>query len=233
MLKLVRQRNCWVPTWRGWLLLLVLLAGFVFCFIGSLYRFLAVQDPVHSDILVVEGWVDDNVFEEAVREFKHDGYRVLVTTGGPIEKGSFLSEYKNYAEVGLATVKKLGLDDHNAVAVPAPEVRTDRTYAAAGAFREWLRQHYPQARSVQVVSHSAHARRTRLLYEKALGSGVAVGIQAIDDTYFNGRDWWRCSKGVRIVSDEFIAYLYARFLFHPQREMALTHEPLRKPALTQ
>jgi hypothetical protein len=70
-------------------------------------------------------------------------------------------------------------------------------------------------RSINVLTEDAHARRTQMLFEKAFGSGVAVGIISIPDPDYDAKHWWRTSEGVREVLGESIAYIYARICFHP------------------
>src|SRR4051794_9704789 len=54
------RSQVWIPTWRGWLLFLLmggLLAPFV---LPGLYRFLAVNAPLSGvEVLVMEGWASD------------------------------------------------------------------------------------------------------------------------------------------------------------------------------
>jgi hypothetical protein len=54
-----------------------------------------------------------------------------------------------------------------------------------------------------------------LLFQKAFGPEVKVGIVAVADPQFDPDHWWRSIEGVREVVGETIAYLYARLLFHP------------------
>jgi len=69
--------------------------------------------------------------------------------------------------------------------------------------------------SINVLTEDAHARRTRLLYQKAFGKNVAVGVIAISNPDYDPKDWWRYSEGVREVIGESIAYIYAQFFFYP------------------
>jgi hypothetical protein len=66
---------------------------------------------------------------------------------------------------------------------------------------------------MDVVTLGAHARRSRLLFQKALGDEFQVGVIAIEDRQFDPNHWWQSSAGVRRVIDELVAYLYARTLF--------------------
>ncbi|MGA2556129.1 MAG: hypothetical protein ABSG04_07630, partial [Verrucomicrobiota bacterium] len=71
-----------------------------------------------------------------------------------------------------------------------------------------------------------HARRSRLLFQKACGDDTKVGVIALDDVGYDPTHWWRTSEGVREVVGEGIAYLYARIVFHPSR---VDNETSNKP----
>jgi hypothetical protein len=214
-LGLLRRRECLVPTGRGCLLLL-LLFGLVLGSLGlGIYPFLAVHDPVRSGILVVEGWQPDYAMELAIAEFRRHPYSKLYVTGGPLEKGGPLSQYETIAEMGRATILRLGLPTNAVQAVPALAVRKDRTYASAVALKTWLSEHQVPLTSCHIMTFGPHARRTRLMYEKAFGSQVRIGVTALPNRDYEAKQWWRYSEGVREVISEAIAYLYARLLFHP------------------
>jgi hypothetical protein len=133
----------------------------------------------------------------------------------PIEQGAFLSEYTNYAFITAATLLRLGISRDAIEVVPAPKALRDRTYTSALTLNHWFGEHGAAPRQLQVLTLGPHARRTRLLYEKAMGARVAIGIVALEVQEFDPQHWWRTSPGFRTVTDELIAYGYARFLFHP------------------
>jgi uncharacterized SAM-binding protein YcdF (DUF218 family) len=97
--------------------------------------------------------------------------------------------------------------------VPAAKVKRDRTYVSAVALRDWFRQRGPAPAALNVVTTDVHARRTRLLFEKAFGAGTRIGIIAVPDDRFDGVRWWRTSEGVRTVFSESLGYFYARVFF--------------------
>ena len=99
--------------------------------------------------------------------------------------------------------------------VPSRAIDRDRTYNAAVALRNWFRQHNLAVASVNVVTEDVHARRTQLLFERALGNNVAVGIIAVSNPDYDARRWWHYSEGVKDVVNEAVAYTYAKFLFYP------------------
>lgn len=180
--------------------------------------FLAVTDPVPDGVLVVEGWSPDYALAIAKAKAQRNPCHKLYVIGGPLEHGAPLVQYKNYAELGAATLRRMGMNSDTVQAVPAPYVRKDRTYAAAAALRDWFRQHGAIPKAIDLMSVGPHARRSRLMFQEAFGKGTRVGIVSIEDRDYNPRRWWTSSAGVRTVLDEMIAYGYARFLFSPPRK---------------
>jgi uncharacterized SAM-binding protein YcdF (DUF218 family) len=217
-LGLLCRRQCLVPTLRGWLLLAVSLVALSVLAVLELPSFLAVTDPVPGGVLVVEGWEPDYMLKFATAEFKRNHYTKIFVTGLPIEQGVFLSEYTNFANVGAASLARLGMDANDVQAVPCSKIRRDRTYNTALALKHWLRDHDLAPTKVNVITGGLHARRSRLLFQEALGKGVSVGVIAMPPNDYDERQWWRSSQGVRGLIGETLAYLYARLLFYPPQE---------------
>ena len=215
---LLRRRECLLPTWRGWTLMLIVSALLVIGVGGNLHAFLAITAPVPAEVMVVEGWAPDYAFREAAAEFKRGGYRKVYVTGGSLEQGSHLSEYQTYATLGAALLARMGLSGDVVQAVPAERVRQDRTHASAVALSVWMRQHNAVPASFNVVSFGAHARRSWVLFAKVFSGTTKVGVISVEDRDYDSKRWWRASQGVRVVLDELIAYGYARLLFSPPKE---------------
>lgn len=212
---LLRRRPCLVPTWRGLVLAAVLAGLLAWAAARNILPFLARSDPAAGGALVVEGWVPDYVLAEAAAEFRRHGYVRLYVTGGPVERGALLQDYPDFASLGAATLRRMGMPAGMVEAVPAFAAVRDRTYASAVALRDRLLSGGSMPASVHVVSHGAHARRTQLMFQAAMGEAVRVGITAVPDRNFDPDRWWASSDGVRSVVDETIAYAYARLLFRP------------------
>ena len=191
---------------EGWVVLLMLLAGLAFTAWREAYPFLARQAPVPAEVLVVEGWVSDDLLLQAAGWAELNGVDVLVATGGPIELGSYLTKWKTYAEMTKARMAKLGLGERfELAAVPAEKVRRDRTRESARALRAAMG---PELGAFNVASEGPHARRSWRAFRDEFGEGAAVGSVALEPTAYNDGDWWKCSEGVRAVISEAIAYAY-------------------------
>jgi uncharacterized SAM-binding protein YcdF (DUF218 family) len=210
---LLRRRQCRVPTWRGWLALALLGAALGTLAVRGIYPFLAVNEPMPGGLLVVEGWASDYALATAIAEFNRNHYDKVYVTGGPLEVGSALFAYRTWAELGAASLVRLGLSTNVVQAVPAPQVSQDRTYTSAASLRDWLREHQVAPTKVHLLTEGAHARRSRLLFRRALGEEFVVGVTAMPVMEYDPRHWWRSSAGVRGVIGETLAYSYARLFF--------------------
>lgn len=212
---LIRKER-WGLSWRGWLILV--LVGFstaVFLWL-NIQPFLAETHRVNTNILVVEGWIHGFALRAAVDEFRKGSYQRIFTTGGPVEgSGGYINDYHTNASIGADILKNYGLAEECLQMVPSRVMDRDRTYGSAVALREWLHKHNMPVHSINVLTEDAHARRTRLLFKRALGKNVTVGIIAVPNPDYDARSWWRYSEGVKDVGSEAVAYLYAKFLFWP------------------
>jgi hypothetical protein len=215
---LLRHQRCMMPTWRGWIAILLTVTLATSMAVRNAYNFLAVTDPVPGGYLVVEGWGPDLFMQDAISEFRRNHYKEMFVTGGPIEKSAMFCEFKTYAELATATLVRMGFDPGLLHAIPARKVRQDRTYTSALALKKWLREHGMNVTSLTIISMGPHSRRSRLLYQKAFGNKIKVGIIAVEDQETDPQHWWTNSQGFRSVTDEMVAYVYARFLFHPSNE---------------
>ncbi|MEO0458707.1 MAG: hypothetical protein AAF152_19300 [Cyanobacteria bacterium P01_A01_bin.114] len=176
----------------------------------QLAEFLSITAPRATDTLVIEGWIPDHAVAAAARELTQRRYEQAIIVGQPIWKGAHLSKYENLAQLTAETLKHLGVEPSRLVVVPCPQVNHYRTYTAALEVRQWLQQHRPDLQAVNVLTLSAHARRSWLVYRHTLGPQVKVGVIAVASPNYDPRRWWRSSAGFRHVVSEAIAYGYAR-----------------------
>ena len=213
---LLKWKERWGLSWRGWLLLTLLgLASASLLFV-NVHPFLAVTRRVNTNTLVVEGWVQRYAIRGGAEEFKTGSYERIFTTGGPVAgNGGYINDYNTSASVGAEILKKFGVRDDLVQMVPSRVIARERTYSSAVALRDWFRDHNLAIHSFNVLTEDCHARRTQLLYQEAFGKKVTVGIIAVSNPDYNPKDWWRYSDGVREVIGESIAYIYARFFFYP------------------
>jgi uncharacterized SAM-binding protein YcdF (DUF218 family) len=202
-----------VPTLAGWLCIAAILSVALCGMARAMYPFLSVHEPVDAQVLVVEGWLPDYALAEVSREFMRRHYSLIITTGGPFEQGFYVTEYKTFAHLSAATLGKLGIDSAAIVVLPSPEIKVDRTFASAYEVKKWLDGGGRRIDAINLVSMGPHARRSRMLFQKALGPAVRVGVIPYTDRTYALPAWWTSSNGFRKVTDEAVAYCYARFIF--------------------
>ena len=212
---LTRRANVPLPTWRGWILILLFCCLVLMGGRRAVYPFLAVNSPEPGGLLVIEGWAPSYALEMAREELKAGHYQRICVTGGPLELGANLTSFGSYAEVGAASLIKLGLGTNEVQAVPAPWVRQDRTYTSAVALGAWIKEHPVSPLKMTLVTVGPHARRSRLMFAKALGKDFRVGVVAVPPSDYEPSKWWKSSAGFRNVTGEIIAYLYAKVWFRP------------------
>jgi DUF218 domain len=213
---LFTRKERWGLSWRGWLILSSLGFTTTVLLLLNIHPFLAETHRVNSNILVVEGWIHDYAVRGAVEEFKRGSYERVFTTGGPVTgRGHYINDYQTSASVGADLLKNAGVPPDVVQMVPSRVMDRDRTYGSAVALREWFRSRKLAVQSVNVITENAHARRTRFLFEKALGKDVAVGIIAVPNPDYDEGRWWLYSEGVKDVGSEALAYVYVRLFFHP------------------
>lgn len=184
-------------------LLLAVLLGGLFVWKG-LYPFLARQAPVKSEVLVMEGWLADDLLVQATDWARTNGVTTIYTTGGPLAVGSYLVEWKSYAEMTQARLEALGMQERfQIIAAPANKVRRGRTRESARALQEKTAL---TRGAFTLASEGPHTRRSWRAFQDAFGDGVEVGTLALVPVEYDSDDWWSCSEGVRSVLAETIAY---------------------------
>ena len=213
---LVVRQECWRVSWGGKLLLLALGIGVAVVGMRTIHPFLATTRRSGGNLLLVEGWIASYTMAQVADEFRRGRYeQVLVmravddSLGDKYESGRYVGEYMANSLI------RCGVPAERVNSVFCPVSRKDRTFHSALAAKQWLAQRGISVNSMDVATLGPHARRSRLLCEKAFGRDVKVGIIALEDRAYDPSHWWRSSEGVREVLGEAIAYGYVRIFFHP------------------
>ncbi len=209
------KRNCWRPTFWGWLFIFVVIGLLFRVWMGTVCEYLTVNKPVPAKIMVIEGWVEDYALKEAMEYYKRNNYKHLIITGLPLKHWEDFVIFPNTARAAAAVLKTYGFKDSIYEAVIPPSVYIDRTYNTAVATRMLLSKHSDWGKSFNIFSVGVHSRRTLLMFKRAFGDTYKIGIIAATDRTFNPKRWWTTSKGFRNVSNEFVAYLFVWAFFHP------------------
>ena len=192
---LLERRTGWRLSWRGRFFVLALMLAGALGFLEYAHSFLAVNEPVPADLLVMEGWAPNYTTKQAAQIFLAGKYQRLLVVR-PIldlpdkyESGRYSGDY--VAEL-LVTH---GVPSDRVTTLLPPTVGKDRTYHSALAVKEWLAQQKMTVTALDVATLGPHARRSRLLYEKAFMNDVKIGIIPLDNIEYDPAHWWRTSEG--------------------------------------
>jgi uncharacterized SAM-binding protein YcdF (DUF218 family) len=212
---LFRLRKVWLPTAWGWLFLLLL--GTVMCFlvVRNIYSFLAPNEPVGARVLVVEGWLAPEELDQAVRTFKKGRYERVVATGGPVQGSPELLIRTSYAQMAADYLAQRGIPRDLITVVPAPASAQERTFLSAVMFRKSMQQTGITLDAIDIISSGAHARRSRLLFQMALGPAVRVGVLAARPADYEPETWWRTTEGMSSVAVQSLGLAWVKCFFWP------------------
>jgi len=212
---LLKQRRFWLPTASGLLLLLLICVVIGYLMSANLYSYLAQNEPVGARVLVVEGWMDPEELDQAIQTFNKGNYEHVVTTGGPVIRWHRMSTVSDYATQAAEYLGQHGISPELISAVPAPKSRRERTFLSAVTFRESAQRLGISLDAVDVFSAGPHARRTRLLFQMALGPGVRVGVFSARPTDFDPEAWWRTRAGVEQMIYQSFGFVWVKCCFWP------------------
>lgn len=214
-IKLIAKRERYGLTGWGLLVVLTTIILAALFFLRGIVPFLSAEKTIGSKVLIVEGYVPDKSLKNIIRIFEEGNYALLITTGPAYDQGFFATGIQSAAHLIGKSLLTLGFDSTKLAIVPVPgEIFRDRTYNSALVTRQYLEKHYPDIRSVNLVSQSVHARRSRYLYRLAFEPEFEVGNIVMPTEGISPGDWYKSSRGFRTVINEAIAYLYVILFFH-------------------
>ena len=179
-------------------------------FVLTINDFLAINQRVEANILVVEGWVYSHpAIREAAEEFKKGQYSLLITVGGSVGEAEENVDQPSSASLAASQLQELGVDKGLIVALTVPRVSHHRTYASALTVRNWLKRSNHQAKGINIFTIGPHARKSRVLFISALGPGIAVGVIAGTDNDYDPDRWWMSVRGTYVIFRKLLGYVYA------------------------
>lgn len=211
---IITKKERWSTTWLGKIIGLGIIVLVVYLGIRNVHPYLAVSKPIPSEVMILEGFLPDFAIEESVKIFREENYKLMLVTGKKLIKGSLLVPFKDDGHYTAAILSHMGLDSALIKVISLNnDVKKDRTFASAKAVLDWMEQTDTRPQAVNVVSLGVHARRSRLLFEKAFSSKVETGIISISDIGYDANKWWESSYGFKTVLNETLAWFYVCFFF--------------------
>lgn len=195
----------------------------VVLFVLAIHDFLAINDPVRANVLVVEGWAwESAAMQEAAEEFNRGGYEIVLTVGVLTGGQGSESMQENLAAHAAERLRELGVDDHAIQVLAVSNIDRHRTYASALAVKHWLADSKIDTVGINVITLGAHARKSLVLFKRALGQSVPVGVIAGTEDAYDPERWWLSVSGIYTVLRKTIGYLYAEWWPLPDDPLSST-----------
>jgi len=213
-LHLFRPRTVPVPTPLGAATLLgLLLSPLAYWFYFGESFLASTRRLPDARILVVEGWIGPEGLRAAKEEFDTHNYEYIVTSGGETISEGWERGGWNYARGAEKELVRLGIPSEEIISAPSKDTETGRTYRSAVAVIATLKERGISPKSINVFTWGAHAQRSRLVYAKAVGPKIPVGVIAWHSVEFNEKlPWWRSSDRARDLIAESSGYFYELLL---------------------
>ena len=137
----------------------------------------------------------------------NSAYDILIPGG----KRRVINNYNSFAQLAKNELLALGMDSSKIIAIPAKEVKINRTLTSAFAVREWLRNSDIKVEGINIISEGTHARRTWMTYNKVLTGSYKVGIFSLPDNENFRTHKMRLLYNIR----QMIAIVYYWFILLP------------------
>ncbi len=109
---------------------------------------------------------------------------LLVMADGRLRRG-----WPTYAHRAAEQLRLAGIPEERIVAVPSWGRPDSRSWANAATFG--LFAQHNGITQVDVITLGVHARRSRELFRRGCGPGIAVGVISINDPRCDAKDWWK------------------------------------------
>jgi uncharacterized SAM-binding protein YcdF (DUF218 family) len=164
-----------------------------------------------AGILVVEGWIGRDGVRAAEGEFEEHGYQYIVVAGGATSEG-WEEPPSSYAGMAERELIRLGIPNHIIIVAPSGDTERQRTYESAVAVLRVLQAKGIHPRAVNVFTKGSHARRSRLVFSKAFGPGIGVGVVSWTPSDSAALPWWQSSDRAKDLLTETVGYLFEALL---------------------
>jgi hypothetical protein len=176
-----------------------------------LVPFLSCNRPVDAEVLIVEGWLAPSYVQTILEEFHKGKYHHLFVVGDCQSSGQDQNVVCN-TKSAVQRLIQLGIEPSLVTAVIVRPTRFHTTWSYALALQDYMAVSGYEVKTANVLSLWVHARKSLVLFQKAFGPDVKVGVIAVRHQRFSSEHWWLSARGIYAVVKNSVAYLDALFL---------------------
>ena len=127
---------------------------------------------------------------------------------GELDGQKIQAIHRSEAGTTSSLLGEMGVAKEKIILIEAPKEEINKTLTTARSVSQWMvRQH--KSHSINVFTESTHARRSHMLYRKALPSHVQVGVIASRSRGYDAQNWWKHPAGRNYVLAQTLKYIYA------------------------
>jgi len=218
-IRLTVKKECRRWTIWSWMIFVSIVIIVSVLIVSNIVPFLSKETKLDAKIMVLEGYVPDYAYETVIEIFYRENYELIIATGTSYDQGFYISGIETAAELIALSLRNLGFDTTKVRMVPVPSgTHVNRTYNSALVTFNFLRNYYPETKSINIVSQGVHSRRSLYLFKKVYEPQIMVGNIVIPDIAYTKRDWYKTSRGFRNVTNEAIAYIFVKLFFWPAKQ---------------
>ena len=229
MLQLAKRRVVWLPTILGWVMLVGVSGTCILVWLFEGEAFLSRSDRRPSEVLVVEGWIGPEGVSAAAKEFALGGYRYVVTTSG-MTGDEWSKKRWSYAQESGEQLVRMGIPSEKVIIAVPLATEAHRTFESAMAVSRSLTARGIHPISINVFTLAIHARRSQIVFEKALPADASVGVVPWFPEGYTQGPWWRSSNRAVDFLKETFGYL-VELTLNSGRGFKSTHDLAPSPSI--
>lgn len=156
-------------------LLLFLLILYSLGKLGIIQKWLHVNAPIETNLLIVEGWIRPHHHNKILEVYKKSKIEKILITGHPINNSS---AYKSNSEKTRSALINLGIPRERIEYIVNDIDALSKTYSLASGAVKWMNEN--QYSSANILTLSFHSRRTSLSFKKASSKNMQFGVISIN-----------------------------------------------------
>ena len=180
----------------------MLVITFVLAVVRYIHPFLAINQPVNGELLVVEGWIPKYALQEAKRIFDTGNYNLIAIVGITNRN----PEVASYSEKAASYFINNGIDRKKIFVTSADYTTINETKSYAFEFKKQALLNNLNFRRIDVLSIGTHCRKSFIVFKKIFPDDE-VGIISIRPSAYNPQTWWLSTEGWKWVVMDTIKYV--------------------------
>ncbi len=194
----ISQINPGTSDEKKWIRILLLCLLGIIC-IYPLHSVLSLNEPVDTEMLVVEGWIHHEYFDQVAEAFNNGNYQQIVTTGAYISASETGTCFSSFPQRAAELLKKRDIAEDKIIQLPWKDFHDTKTYSSFLPLKDWLQNQNTDIKAINLYTASVYARKSYHLCKRALGKQIKIGVIAGPTLEYNPRFRVISRRGIWLV----------------------------------